>query len=297
MLQITERGLLFTDVVDSTLLVEQLGDESAAEVWAEHDRRARELLARYRGREIDRTDGFFLLFDDTAYAARYALAYHEALADLALNARAGLHVGPVTLHENASVDIARGAKRTEVEGLAKPRRRQNHGARPWRADAPQRRRPDRARRRASQARRDRESRPLPPQRDRGAGRSFRARRTRLLSFLPSGGCRQGLPRGARGRPLAPRARGAPQPACRARRLRRPERGAARARATARRWRQATHCPRPRRYRQDPLRAPLRLDLARRLAGRRLLLRSVRRAFARRHFLRRRLCARRPARQG
>jgi len=38
------RALLFTDVDDSTLLVERLGDARAAQVWAEHDRRAREPL-------------------------------------------------------------------------------------------------------------------------------------------------------------------------------------------------------------------------------------------------------------
>jgi len=113
-------ALLFTDVVDSTLLVERLGDARAAGVWAEHDRRARELLVRHRGREIDRTDGFFLLFDQAADAAGYALAYHQALADLDLVARAGLHVGAVTLRENAPADVARGAKPVEVEGLAKP---------------------------------------------------------------------------------------------------------------------------------------------------------------------------------
>ena len=116
----TERALLFTDLVDSTLLVERLGDTRAAEVWAAHERRARDLLARHRGREIDRSDGFFLLFDEAADAARFALAYHEALADLALNARLGIHVGPVTLRENTLEDVARGAKRIEVEGLAKP---------------------------------------------------------------------------------------------------------------------------------------------------------------------------------
>ncbi len=116
----TVRALLFTDVVDSTLLVERLGDVRAAEVWAEQDRRARDLLARHGGREINRADGFFLLFDDPTNAARYALAYHRALANLALNARAGLHVGPVTLRENTPADIAQGAPRTEVEGLAKP---------------------------------------------------------------------------------------------------------------------------------------------------------------------------------
>jgi len=117
---VTERALLFTDVVDSTRLVEQLGDARAAEVWTEHDRHARELLAAHRGLEIDRTDGFFLVFDDALDAARFALAYQEALRDLELEARVGMHVGAVTLRENAPEDVARGAKRIEVEGLAKP---------------------------------------------------------------------------------------------------------------------------------------------------------------------------------
>ena len=116
----TIRALLFTDVVDSTRMVERLGDVRAAEVWAEHDRRARNLIARHHGREIGRADGFFLLFDDPADAARYALAYHHALADLGLAARVGLHVGPVTLRENITEDISRGAISTEVEGLATP---------------------------------------------------------------------------------------------------------------------------------------------------------------------------------
>ncbi len=114
----TERALLFTDVVDSTRLVERLGDARAAEVWAAHDRRARDLLARHHGREIGRADGLFLLFDEAADAARFALAYHEAIADLGLHARAGIHVGPVTLRENTPEEIARGAGSTEVDGLA-----------------------------------------------------------------------------------------------------------------------------------------------------------------------------------
>lgn len=115
-----ERALLFTDVVDSTLRVEQLGDEAAAQLWTEHDRRARDLLARHHGREIDRTDGFFLLFDAPLDALCYALDYHAALAELSLRARVGLHVGAVTLRENLAEHVARGAKPLEVEGLAKP---------------------------------------------------------------------------------------------------------------------------------------------------------------------------------
>jgi len=116
----TIRTLLLTDVVDSTRLVERVGDARAAELWATHDRRSRALLALHRGREIDRTDGFFLLFDEPTDAARYALAYHETLTELALSARVGIHVGSVTLRKNSPVDVARGAKPIEVEGLAKP---------------------------------------------------------------------------------------------------------------------------------------------------------------------------------
>ena len=114
----TVRALLFTDVVDSTRIVARVGDARAAEIWHAHDGRARDLLARHHGREIGRGDGFFLLFDDAADAGRYALAYHRALADLALTARAALHVGPVALRENTPADVARGAFSTEVSGLA-----------------------------------------------------------------------------------------------------------------------------------------------------------------------------------
>ncbi len=112
--------LLFTDIVDSTLLVERLGDARAAQVWSRHDRLARDLLARHNGREIDRSDGFFLLFKSAPDAAAFALAYHRANDELGLKARAGLHVGEVTLREIGPEDVARGAKPLEVEGIAKP---------------------------------------------------------------------------------------------------------------------------------------------------------------------------------
>ena len=116
------KALLLTDVVDSTRLSEMLGDSAMAEIWAAHDRVARSLLAPWRGREIDKTDGMLLLFDNCADAVGYAMAYHRALATLPmrLTARAGLHMGAVILRENAADDVARGAKPLEVEGLAKP---------------------------------------------------------------------------------------------------------------------------------------------------------------------------------
>jgi predicted ATPase/class 3 adenylate cyclase len=116
------RALLLTDVVDSTKLAERIGNEAMAQVWAAHDRAARDLLRESGGREIDKTDGMLLMFDHAVDAVDYALAYHRALATLPvpLSARAGLHVGPVILRENSAADVALGAKPLEVEGLAKP---------------------------------------------------------------------------------------------------------------------------------------------------------------------------------
>ena len=115
------RVLLLTDVVDSTKLSLRVGDTEMARLWAAHDRAARDLLPVWHGREIDKTDGMLLMFDAAEDAVGYALAYQQALNQLVppLEARAGLHVGPVTLRENSPSDIALGAKPIEVEGVAK----------------------------------------------------------------------------------------------------------------------------------------------------------------------------------
>ena len=116
------RALLLTDVVDSTQWSQQVGDAEMARLWALHDRAARDLLPHWNGREIDKSDGLFLLFDNADDAAGYALDYHRALQQqgLPFQARAGLHLGPVSLRENSAADIALGAKALEVDGLAKP---------------------------------------------------------------------------------------------------------------------------------------------------------------------------------
>ena len=119
------KTLLLTDLVGSTRLMEQIGDARSQEIFAEHDHLARTLLVRFDGREIDKTDGFLLLFDRPIQAVRYALAYQRELAGLAaarevpLAARAGIHLGEVYLRENSSDEVALGAKPLEVEGLAK----------------------------------------------------------------------------------------------------------------------------------------------------------------------------------
>ena len=114
--------LLQSDIVDSTALAERLGDAAAAAVWQHHDRQARALLLEWRGREIDKSDGFLLLFETVTDAVGWALAYHRALRGMqpSLAARVGVHRGPLTLRETPADDVARGAKALEVDGLAKP---------------------------------------------------------------------------------------------------------------------------------------------------------------------------------
>lgn len=118
--------LLACDLVDSTGLIGRLGDERAAEVFRRHDRMARDLMVEHGASEIDKTDGFLLIFGRPTDAVLYAIAYHDRLGELAnsaglrLEARIGIHLGEVVLRENSSADVARGAKPIEVEGLAKP---------------------------------------------------------------------------------------------------------------------------------------------------------------------------------
>lgn len=120
------RTLVVCDIADSTALVERMGDQNAANMIRKHDRLARALIEQHRGREIDKTDGFLLLFDRPIQAAAFALDYQRGLKHLSaaegvvVRARVGVHMGDVVIWENAPEDVARGAKPIEVEGLVKP---------------------------------------------------------------------------------------------------------------------------------------------------------------------------------
>jgi putative peptide modification system cyclase len=120
------RTLVLCDLADSTALVERLGDSRTADLMRRHDRTARLLMHRHGGQEIDKTDGFLVLFERPIHAIAFALDYHDSLRDLSvtegetLRARVGVHVGDVVVWSNTPADVARGAKPHEVEGLAKP---------------------------------------------------------------------------------------------------------------------------------------------------------------------------------
>ena len=115
---VPDPALLLTDVVDSTALNQRLGDARMAELWTAHDRVARDLLASHGGRELSRSDGFLMAFDQASDAVRFARAYHAALAPLGMQARAGLHVGALTVRKYPAEYVVRGAKSDETAGFA-----------------------------------------------------------------------------------------------------------------------------------------------------------------------------------
>jgi pimeloyl-ACP methyl ester carboxylesterase len=88
--------ILFTDLVGSTKKASALGDASWSSLLARHHDAVRRQLARFSGDEIDTAgDGFLALFDGPARAVRCGLAVCDAVRELGLEVRAGVHTGEV----------------------------------------------------------------------------------------------------------------------------------------------------------------------------------------------------------
>jgi class 3 adenylate cyclase len=112
--------VLFTDIVGSTERAATLGDRSWRELLEAFYAKIREVLKQYRGREINTSgDGFLAAFDGPARAIRCAGAIRDALRDLKLEVRCGLHTGECELVGNdlAGIAVHTGAR---VAGLAAP---------------------------------------------------------------------------------------------------------------------------------------------------------------------------------
>ena len=108
--------LLFTDLVNSTQLLERVGDEQAQRVLRAHHRLLRDAVAVHGGQEVKWLgDGLMTTFPSSADAVRCAVAMQQTTRRRAagerLAMRAGLHVGEVLRHESdwigASVVVAR----------------------------------------------------------------------------------------------------------------------------------------------------------------------------------------------
>jgi pimeloyl-ACP methyl ester carboxylesterase len=105
--------ILFTDLVGSTEKAVELGDRRWRELLEQHHARTRAQLSRFRGVELDTAgDGFFARFDGPARAIRCACAVRDAVGDLGLELRAGLHTGECEVVDGkvAGVAVSIGAR-------------------------------------------------------------------------------------------------------------------------------------------------------------------------------------------
>lgn len=90
--------VVFTDIVDSTATASRIGDSRWQELLSRHNVVVRDVLARFRGREVKTTgDGFLAVFDGAARAVRCAAALVSSAISEGLVIRASVHTGEVEL--------------------------------------------------------------------------------------------------------------------------------------------------------------------------------------------------------
>jgi class 3 adenylate cyclase len=92
----TERTFVFTDIVDSTKLLEALGEEKWRKLLKWHDRLLRERIEEAGGEVIKQTgDGYFAAFAGPSAAIDAAIAIQRALDEepIAPDVRIGVHSG------------------------------------------------------------------------------------------------------------------------------------------------------------------------------------------------------------
>ena len=90
--------VLFTDVVDSTGHLVELGDRAWTELLNVHHARFRAKLEAFGGREVDAAgDGFLAAFEVPTLAVVFACTFHREVLDLGFQVRTGLHTGECEL--------------------------------------------------------------------------------------------------------------------------------------------------------------------------------------------------------
>ncbi|HVQ38141.1 MAG TPA: adenylate/guanylate cyclase domain-containing protein [Pyrinomonadaceae bacterium] len=92
---------MFTDIVDSTTLANELHDEKWIDVLLKHFAKARWLMEKYDHHEIKIIgDSFMVVFRDVLDALDFALALHVDTGDDQIRIRAGIHLGPARIVED-----------------------------------------------------------------------------------------------------------------------------------------------------------------------------------------------------
>ena len=111
--------LVFTDMVGSSQVAEELGDRRWRELLARHHRIVREGLREYGGRELDTAgDGVFARFDSPAAAINFAAATADGLRELGVEIRTGIHIGECEIFEGklSGVNVHAAARTMALAG-------------------------------------------------------------------------------------------------------------------------------------------------------------------------------------
>jgi class 3 adenylate cyclase len=112
--------VLFTDIVSSTEQATALGDRAWNERLELHDRAVDRQLARFGGHLVKRTgDGVLATFDGPARAVQCATAIRDAVRQLGLHIRIGLHTGEVEQRRDDVAGIAVHLAQ-RVQSMARP---------------------------------------------------------------------------------------------------------------------------------------------------------------------------------
>ena len=101
-------AIMFTDIVGSTAMTQQLGNVAAQKVVRAHNTAVRNALAKFKGREVKHTgDGIMAVFTDAPSAVQAAIqmlrdiaAHNVANPNLPLTVRIGLNAGEAVEEEN-----------------------------------------------------------------------------------------------------------------------------------------------------------------------------------------------------
>jgi len=114
------RAVLFTDIVDSTAIAARLGYAGWRDLVERHHEAVRLQLRTYHGTEEDTAgDGFFATFDGPVRALRCSRGIMEAVHDLGIQIRAGVHAGECQMIDGkaSGIGVAIGAR---VCAMARP---------------------------------------------------------------------------------------------------------------------------------------------------------------------------------
>lgn len=96
-------AIVFTDLVGSTALGQELGGELMERVRQAHFEQTSQLLNKYGGYEIKTMgDSFMVAFNNVANTLDFAIELHSNKGHTKIKIRVGIHIGPVQIKEKDS---------------------------------------------------------------------------------------------------------------------------------------------------------------------------------------------------